>query len=122
MDQKLVAGIGNIYADEILFAARIHPQRIAARLASDELARLHSAISVTLTTAIAAEGSSFDAGYRTVLGLEGGFLAQNATYGRAKEPCRACGQPIEKTKIPGLIGRPTYFCPNCQPRRRRRAL
>jgi len=120
MDQKLLAGIGNIYADEILFAARIHPQRIAARLSRDELARLHSAISVTLTTAIAAEGSSFDAGYRTVLGLEGGFLAQNATYGREREPCRRCGQLIEKTKIPGLIGRPTYFCPNCQPRRRPR--
>jgi len=120
MDQRLLAGIGNIYADEILFAARIHPQRIAARLSRDELARLHSAISVTLTTAIAAEGSSFDAGYRTVLGLEGGFLAQNATYGRACQPCRTCGQPIEKTKIPGLIGRPTYFCPSCQPRRRPR--
>ncbi len=88
MDQKLVARIGNIYADEILFAARIHPQRIAARLARDELPRLHSAISVTLTTAIAAEGSSFDAGYRTVLGLEGGFLAQNAAFGCAKRGSR----------------------------------
>ena len=70
--------------------------------------------------AIAAEGSSFDAGYRTVLGLEGGFLAQNAMYGRAGQPCRGCGSPIEKTRIAGLIGRPTYFCPSCQPRRRRR--
>ena len=93
---------------------------MAARLSRDELARLHSAISPTLTTAITAEGSSFDAGYRTVLGLKGGFLARNATYGREREPCRRCGQPIQKTKIPGLIGRPTYFCPNCQPRRRPR--
>ncbi len=122
MDQKVLAGIGNIYADEILFAARIHPQRIAARLSRDELNRLHAAIGATLATAIAAEGSSFDAGYRTVLGLEGGFLAQNATYGRARQPCRQCGQPIEKTKIPGLIGRPTYFCPNCQPLRRSRKM
>ncbi len=93
---------------------------MASRLTREELARLHSAISVTLIAAIAAEGSSFDGGYRTVLGLEGGFLAQNFTYGREREPCRRCGQPIEKTKIPGLIGRPTYFCPNCQPRRRPR--
>ena len=120
MDQKVLAGIGNIYADEILFAARLHPQRVAARLSRDELARLHAAISATLATAIAAEGSSFDAGYRTVLGLEGGFLAENFTYGRAQEPCRVCSQPIQKTKIPGLIGRPTYFCPGCQPRRRLR--
>ena len=54
-----------------------------------------------LTTAIAAEGSSFDAGYRTVLGLEGGFLAQNSVYGRAGQPCRGCGRPIEKTRSPG---------------------
>jgi len=120
MDQKVLAGIGNIYADEILFAARIHPERNASRLSRDELARLHLAIGETLMTAIAAEGSSFDAGYRTVLGLEGGFLARNATYGRAGEPCRRCGQPIEKTRIAGLIGRPTYFCPTCQPRRRPR--
>ncbi len=120
MDQKVLAGIGNIYADEILFAAGLHPQRTAARLSRDELARLHAAIGATLIKAIAAEGSSFDAGYRTVLGLEGGFLAQNATYGRAQKPCRHCGAPIQKTKIPGLIGRPTYFCPTCQPRRRPR--
>ena len=116
MDQKVVAGIGNIYADEILFAARIAPTRIAARLSRVELARLHTAIGHVLSLAIAAEGSSFDMGYRTVLGLEGGFLAQNAMYGRAGLPCRGCGRPIVKTRIAGLIGRPTYFCPACQGR------
>jgi formamidopyrimidine-DNA glycosylase len=121
MDQKVLAGIGNIYADEILFAARIHPERTACRLSRDELDRLHRSIGEVLAMAIAAEGSSFDAGYRTVLGLEGGFLSQNAMYGRAGEPCRCCGLPVEKTKIAGLIGRPTYLCPTCQPRRRRRA-
>jgi formamidopyrimidine-DNA glycosylase len=115
MDQKVLAGIGNIYADEILFAARIHPERIAARLNRAELARLHQAIGEVLQVAIAAEGSSFDAGYRTVLGLEGGFLSQNAMYGRDGQPCPACGAPITKTKIAGLIGRPTYFCRSCQP-------
>ena len=114
MDQKVLAGIGNIYADEVLFRARIHPERSAATLAPQELDRLHRAIGEILTTAIALEGSSFDAGYRTVLGLEGGFLAQNAVYGRADLPCPTCERPILKTKITGLIGRPTYYCPRCQ--------
>jgi formamidopyrimidine-DNA glycosylase len=115
MDQKVVAGIGNIYADEILFASRIHPTRVASRLSAAELDRLHAAMGPVLAAAIAAEGSSFDAGYRTVLGLEGGFLAVNSMYGRAGEPCKGCGLPVEKTKIPGLVGRPTYLCPRCQP-------
>jgi formamidopyrimidine-DNA glycosylase len=116
MDQKLVAGIGNIYADEILHASRIHPARVAGTLSVAEVARLHRAIGEILTMAIRLEGSSFDAGYRTVLGLEGGFLAQNSVYGRAKLPCPACSQPIVKTKIIGVIGRPTYLCPRCQRR------
>ncbi len=115
MDQKVLAGIGNIYADEILFASRIHPTRESSRLTAAELDRLHAAIGPILAAAIAAEGSSFDAGYRTVLGLEGGFLAVNSMYGRAGQPCKGCGSPVEKTKIPGLIGRPTYLCPRCQP-------
>lgn len=117
MDQKVLAGIGNIYADEVLFRSRIHPERVAADLKKAELDRLHGAISSVLQAAIAAEGSSFDAGYRTVLGLEGGFLAQNAMYGRAGEPCPGCSNPIRKTRISGLIGRPTYYCPKCQPKR-----
>ena len=116
MDQKVLAGIGNIYADEILHASRIHPERGAGTLSPAELERLHRAIGDVLATAIRLEGSSFDAGYRTVLGLEGGFLAQNSVYGRAALPCRVCSQPIVKTKIAGLIGRPTYFCPRCQRR------
>jgi formamidopyrimidine-DNA glycosylase len=118
MDQKVLAGIGNIYADEVLFAARIHPERTASSLSGPEMIRLHQAIRDVLEQAITAEGSSFDAGYRTVLGLEGGFLAMNSAYGRAGEPCRGCGRPIEKTRITGLIGRPTYFCPTCQPLRK----
>jgi formamidopyrimidine-DNA glycosylase len=114
MDQKVLAGIGNIYADEVLHAARLHPERGAGTLTRGELNRLHRAISEVLATAIRLEGSSFDAGYRTVLGLEGGFLAQNSVYGRADLPCRVCARPIVKTKINGLIGRPTYFCPRCQ--------
>ncbi len=120
MDQKVLAGIGNIYADEILFEARLHPLRVSAELTSREVDRLHAAIAPVLSKAIAAEGASFDAGYRTVLGLEGGFLAVNSMYGRAGEPCKGCGAPIEKTRIAGLIGRPTYLCPRCQPQRRPR--
>jgi formamidopyrimidine-DNA glycosylase len=114
MDQKVLAGVGNIYADEVLFAARIHPERPASSLSTDEVGRLHAAIGEVLQRAIAAEGSSFDAGYRTVLGLEGGFLAQNAMYGRGGKPCPGCGGAILKTKIAGLIGRPTHYCPTCQ--------
>lgn len=114
MDQKLLAGIGNIYADEVLFRAKVHPERPASDLTPADLGRIHEAIGGVLTEAIAAEGSSFDAGYRTVLGLEGGFLNRNAVHRRQGKPCPACGEPIVKTRIAGLITRPTYFCPRCQ--------
>jgi formamidopyrimidine-DNA glycosylase len=117
MDQKLLAGIGNIYADEVLFRARVHPERRASGLKAAEVERLHEAISHVLIEAIVAEGSSFDAGYRTVMGLAGGFLAQNAMYGRGGKPCPACGRPVMKTRIAGLAGRPTHYCPSCQPLR-----
>ena len=116
MDQKVLAGIGNIYADETLHRAGIHPERPAATLTADEVGRLYRAIGEILAIAIELEGSTFDAGYRTVLGLEGGFLAQNSVYGRQDQPCRTCEGPIKKTKIAGLIGRPTYYCPVCQVR------
>jgi formamidopyrimidine-DNA glycosylase len=116
MDQKVLAGIGNIYADEILHQARIHPERGAKALSAAELERLHRAIAGVLTTAIALEGSSFDEGYRTVLGREGGFLAQNSVYGREHQPCRMCDQPIVRAQIAGLASRSTYFCPRCQAR------
>lgn len=115
MDQKVLAGVGNIYADEILFRARVHPLRTAADLSSAEVGRIHEAIGMVLAEAIAAEGSSFDAGYRTVLGLEGGFLAGNAMYGRGGLPCPDCGGPITKAYLAGLLNRPSHFCPNCQP-------
>jgi len=114
MDQKLLAGIGNIYADEVLHMARIHPERAANALSAVMIDRLHTAIQTVLERAICLEGSSFDGAYRTVLGLEGGFLAENSVYGRESLPCRACSEPIVKTRIAGLIGRPTYFCPRCQ--------
>jgi len=117
MDQKVLAGIGNIYADEVLHAARIHPERPASELTAAMIDRLHEAIGTVLDRAISLEGSSFDSAYRTVLGLEGGFLAENWVYGRENLPCRVCSKPIVKTRIVGLLGRPTYFCPRCQKRR-----
>jgi formamidopyrimidine-DNA glycosylase len=117
MDQKVLAGIGNIYADEVLHAARINPERPADDLTGELIDRLHAAIKQVLELAISLEGSSFDAAYRTVLGLEGGFLAENSVYGRENLPCRVCGEPIVKKRIAGLIGRSTYFCPRCQKRR-----
>ncbi len=115
MDQKVLAGVGNIYADEVLFRARVHPLRRANELSAAEVGRLHDAIGTVLAEAIAAEGSTFDAGYRTVLGLEGGFLAQNAMYGRGGADCPGCGGPITKTYLVGLVNRPSHFCPTCQP-------
>ena len=92
------------------------PRAGAGTLSLAELERLHRAIGEVLATAIELEGSSFDAGYRTVLGLEGGFLAQNSVYGRAGPALPGVRRPIVKTKIAGLIGRPTYYCPACQKR------
>jgi formamidopyrimidine-DNA glycosylase len=119
MDQKVIAGIGNIYADEVLFHARVHPEQRASTLTRAEVARLHAAIGTVLAAAIAAEGSSFDAGYRTVLGQEGGYLAVNAVYARGGQPCPACGTAVIRARIVGLIGRSTHFCPSCQSLRSR---
>ena len=118
MDQKLVAGIGNIYADEVLHRAGVHPERPASRLKSEEVTRIHLAIGSVLNKAIAAEGSSFDRNYRTVLGSEGGFLNANAVYGRGGSAVlESAGWIVVKVKIAGLVGRPTHYCPHCQPKR-----
>jgi formamidopyrimidine-DNA glycosylase len=114
LDQKILAGVGNIYADEILFHSAIHPERPSSSLSKAEIHRLHEAIGRVLAQAIAAEGSSFDTRYRTVLGRKGGYLDHNAVYGRGGKPCRTCSGPILKVKIAGLVGRPTHYCPKCQ--------
>ena len=94
--------------------ARVHPERKADTLTPPETTRIHAAIGSVLAEAILAEGSSFDAGYKTVWGGEGGFLNQNAMYGRGGKPCPGCSGPVHKVKIAGLIGRPTHYCPTCQ--------
>ena len=121
LDQKVLAGIGNIYADEVLHRAGVHPERLSSALDRPAIDRIHEAIGVVLDQAIRAEGSSFDAGYRTVLGLEGGFLAVNHVYGRGGQPCKICQTPITRARIVGLIGRSSHFCLTCQPARDRGA-
>jgi formamidopyrimidine-DNA glycosylase len=113
LDQRVIAGIGNIYADEALFAARIHPLTSAARLRAPDLDRLWREMRRVLRRAIAARGTSVS-DYRDAEGLEGDFQERLRVYGRAGEPCPRCGTPIRRVVVGG---RGTHFCPRCQRRR-----
>ncbi len=110
LDQTVVAGLGNIYADEVLFAARIDPRRPANSLEHGEVLRLHAAIRSVLTEAIRASGSSLR-DYRPPLTARGRFQEQFQVFRRTGEPCRRCGAPIERIR---LAQRSTHFCPVCQ--------
>lgn len=111
LDQRKLAGLGNIYADESLFRAGIAPLRPANTLKSAELRRLHRVIPELLAEAIAAEGSSFDAFYRTPEGKPGAFQDTFAVYGRTGKPCRHCGRAIARI----VVGqRSTHYCAHCQ--------
>jgi formamidopyrimidine-DNA glycosylase len=112
LNQAFLAGIGNIYADESLFAAGIHPLAIAARLSTERAARLHRAIQEILQSAIQAGGSSIS-DYVDALGEKGWFQVQHRAYGREGEPCSRCGAPIKKILV---SQRGTHFCPRCQKR------
>ena len=111
LDQDFLAGLGNIYADESLFRAGIHPLARSDRIARDRAGRLHDAIRATLSEAIEREGSSFDAFYRTPEGNPGSFQDEFRVYGRKKKPCVACGTAIRRIVV-GQRG--THFCPACQ--------
>jgi formamidopyrimidine-DNA glycosylase len=116
LDQRIVAGIGNLYAAEILHLAGIHPQRRCHQLRRREWERLHRAMNQVLQTAIECEGSTLSDGtYRNALNQVGGFQNHHRVYDRAGEVCRTCSQqPIERI----LQGqRSTFFCRKCQPRR-----
>ena len=112
LEQKLVAGLGNIYADEVLWAARIHPERPAAELKKTEIKRLHDEIIRILQLGIDKGGSTIRT-YRNALGEDGTMQEYLQVYGRTGEPCMRCGQPIEKIKVGG---RGSHFCPQCQKR------
>ncbi len=113
LNQRFLAGLGNIYADEALWRASIHPLRRANTLTPAEVRRLHRAIRYVLRAAIASGGTTLpDAAYQQADGRSGEFAGQLAVYGRAEEPCPRCGTIIERTKV---NQRSTHFCPRCQP-------
>lgn len=110
LNQKLLSGIGNIYADESLFRAAIRPRRRAASLTRAELSRLYQAIQEVLSEAIAAGGSSIS-DYVDAAGAAGFFQLQHRVYGREDEACLVCKTPIKRIVI---AGRSSHYCPRCQ--------
>ena len=110
LDQRIVAGIGNIYADETLFKSGIAPDTIAQDLNLEQIKTLHGAIIEVLNTAIDKGGTTFS-DFLNLLGVNGNYGGVAWVYGRGGEPCRVCGSVIDKIK---LGGRSTHFCPQCQ--------
>lgn len=113
LDQTVVSGVGNIYADEALWAARIHPQRPAHAVSGPQARALLAAVRTVMTRALAQGGTSFDALYVNVNGESGYFSRELAAYGRAGQPCERCGGLISREHIGG---RSTHWCPRCQRR------
>lgn len=110
LDQAVIAGLGNIYADEALFRARLHPLTPSSRLRSQQIAALHTAIRDVLREAIRRHGTSIDWIY------PGGWMQKHLrVYGRTGEPCRECGTPIAALRV---AQRGTHICPTCQPKPR----
>jgi formamidopyrimidine-DNA glycosylase len=110
LDQRTLAGVGNIYADEALWRARIDPRRLAGDLEKPEIRALHRGIRRALEAGIARQGATLR-DYRTPDGNAGSMQHEFKIYGRDGEPCSRCGTLIEKTRI---AGRGTWFCPGCQ--------
>jgi formamidopyrimidine-DNA glycosylase len=110
LDQTVVAGIGNIYADDILFTGHVHPARRVASLTAPEIKALYKASKSILQKAIASGGTSFSHYYQ-LDGTLGGYWKKRKVYQRTGQPCRRCKTPIEKIRC---AGRGTHFCPVCQ--------
>ena len=110
LDQRAIAGVGNIYADESLHKARLRPDRMAGTVSRKSAQRLHESLRESLRTAIANRGSSVDT-YRDAWGEIGGQQEKLLVYGRAGEPCFTCGRPLSAIRI---AGRTTVFCRRCQ--------
>ena len=111
LDQSLVSGIGNIYADESLWRARLHGARLTAALSRPRLRGLLSEVRAVLGEAIGAGGTSFDALYVSVNGQSGYFSRTLAVYGRDGLPCLRCGTAVRRV---AFMNRSSYFCPHCQ--------
>ncbi len=116
LDQGVVAGIGNIYADEALWHAGLHPERRSGTLRAPVIGALHAGIVTVLTEGVARGGSTMR-DYLDARGERGGYLEVATVYGRTGQPCRRCGTPIVKTTVGG---RGTHVCPSCQTAPRRR--
>jgi len=116
LDQSLVSGIGNIYADEALWHARLHWARPTETLTGGEITRLFAAVQQVFADALDAGGTSFDSLYVNVNGQIGYFERSLAAYGRADQPCPRCGTPIRRDPF---MNRSSFSCPRCQPRPRR---
>lgn len=111
-DQRVLAGIGNLYADEICHSARLRPDRPCEALSPEEVGRLSRAVGRVLRAAVKARGSSLrDARYRDLMGELGAYQLAHRVYDRAGEPCGRCGTTVEKMRIGARVA---YFCPGCQ--------
>ncbi len=114
LDQAIVAGLGNIYADEALWESKIHPERVSNTLNDAELKNLFKAIKHVLRVGVKNRGTSLGKGktnYRDVEGETGGHRAEVKAYGRGGQPCKRCKTPLKKTVV---AQRGTHFCPSCQ--------
>jgi formamidopyrimidine-DNA glycosylase len=111
LDQTVISGVGNIYADEALWAARIHPEKPASALSTQAVRRLLGEIRAVLLKALAEGGTSFDAQYVNVNGQAGYFAHSLNAYGRTGAPCARCGTPIRRE---AFMNRSSHFCPRCQ--------
>jgi len=114
LDQRRIAGVGNIYADEALYRAGVHPRRPAGKLSSEQYRRLREAMIDALYAGIDARGATID-DFRHVDGVRGSFQDQFLVHRREGEPCGECGRSIVKMVV---AGRGTYVCETCQPRPR----
>jgi formamidopyrimidine-DNA glycosylase len=113
LDQHVIAGIGNIYADEILHGARLHPERLAGSLRRAEVVALHDVMHAVLEAAVGAGGSTLgDAQYVDLMGSGGSYQDDHRVYGRAGERCLTCGRGVIRRTVSG--GRSTHHCPWCQ--------
>ena len=117
LDQGLVSGVGNIYADEALWRARIHGERPGDRLTAAQVRLLLAEARAVMTAALAQGGTSFDTLYVNVNGESGYFDRSLHAYGREGEPCHRCGTPLRRV---AFTNRSSFFCPTCQPAPRRR--
>jgi len=110
LDQSIVAGIGNIYADESLFLSSIRPTKLCDRLTRKQIEALHAKIVEVLKSSIGEGGTTFS-DFRDIEGINGNYGSMAWVYGRDGTPCRVCGEPIQRVK---MAGRSTHFCKTCQ--------